>query len=134
MVVIENLNVKGMLRNHKLARAISDIGFGEFRRQLEYKSIIFGTQIILADRWFPSSKKCSSCGRIKSDLSLADCVYRCECGLVEDRDLNAAKNLGTLGLRGTHACGQGSSGLSIVVSETGLEEAGTKSCSLVGTY
>ena len=57
VVVIEDLNVKGMLRNHKLARAISDIGFGEFRRQLEYKSIIFGTQIVVADRWFPSSKK-----------------------------------------------------------------------------
>ena len=101
VVVIEDLNVRGMLRNHKLARAISDIGFGEFRRQLEYKSIIFGTQIILADRWFPSSKKCSSCGRIKSDLSLSDRIYRCEWGLVEDRDLNAALDLCTLSLRGS---------------------------------
>jgi putative transposase len=109
-VVIEDLNVTGMLKNHKLARSISDIGFGEFRRQLGYKSKIFGTELIVADRFFPSTKMCWACGRIK-DMPLSERVYRCECGYVADRDLNAAMNLSTLGYRGIYACGEGGSGL-----------------------
>lgn len=94
VVVIEDLNAAGMLRNRKLARHISDAGFGELRRQLEYKAAWYGTELVVADRWFPSSKTCSGCGSVKADLTLADRVYECDgCGLVVDRDLNAAINL-----------------------------------------
>lgn len=94
VVVIEDLNAAGMLKNKKLARHISDAGFGELRRQLEYKSAWYGTELVIADRWFPSSKTCSGCGSVKADLTLADRVYECDgCGLVIDRDLNAAINL-----------------------------------------
>jgi putative transposase len=92
-ISIEDLHIKGMLKNHKLARAISDIGFGEFRRQLEYKSEMRGNVLFVADRFFPSSKKCSSCGDINRDLTLKDRTYACPCGLSIDRDLNAALNL-----------------------------------------
>lgn len=94
-IAIEDLNVKGMLKNHKLARAISDIGFGEFRRQLEYKSNIRENNLIIADRFFPSSKTCSKCKSVKSkdELTLKDRTYKCKCGHEQDRDLNAAINL-----------------------------------------
>jgi len=92
-IVIEDLNVKGMVKNHCLARAISDCGFGEFRRQLEYKSELRGNNLVVADRWFPSSKMCSKCGSLKKDLTLADRMYKCTCGLSIDRDLNASINL-----------------------------------------
>jgi putative transposase len=96
-IVIEDLNVKGMLANHKLARAISDIGLYEFRRQLEYKSKLKGNWLLIADRWFPSSKICSSCGSKKEELKLSQRVYHCEACLNQmDRDLNAAKNLKNL--------------------------------------
>lgn len=103
-IVIEDLHVKGMMRNHCLARAISDIGFAEFRRQLEYKSQIYRNKLKIADRWFPSSKLCSNCGSLKEDLTLKDRTYKCDCGLEIDRDLNAALNLLSLGLR-DNACG-----------------------------
>lgn len=94
VVVIEDLNAAGMLRNRELARHISDAGFGELRRQLEYKSTWYGTELVVANRWFPSSKTCSGCGVVKADLTLSDRVYECgACGLVIDRDLNAAINL-----------------------------------------
>jgi len=103
-IVLEDLNVAGMIKNHKLARAIMDIGFGEFRRQVEYKSGLYGNTLILADRFYPSSKLCSKCGHKKEDLTLKDRTYCCEaCGAEIDRDLNAAlnlRNLSTLGLRG----------------------------------
>jgi putative transposase len=93
-VVIEDLNAAGMLANRKLARVVSDASFGELRRQLEYKGAWYGTDLVVADRWFPSSKTCSGCGSIKADLALADRVYDCSsCGLVLDRDVNAAVNL-----------------------------------------
>lgn len=93
-VVIEDLNTAGMLANHRLARVISDASFGELRRQLEYKCEWYGTQLIIAGRWFPSSKTCSRCGSVKADLTLADRTYTCAtCGLVVDRDVNAAINL-----------------------------------------
>ncbi len=79
-----------MLKNHHLALSISDLGFGEFRRQLEYKSKIYGNNLVVADRFFPSSKTCSSCGKIKETLLLSERVYVCEkCGMVIDRDQNA---------------------------------------------
>jgi putative transposase len=96
-IVIEDLNVKGMLANHKLARAIADLGFYEFRRQLEYKTQLKGNYLLIADRWFPSSKTCSLCGNIKKKLKYSFRVYSCEaCGHKIDRDLNAARNLKNL--------------------------------------
>lgn len=99
-IVIEDLHVKGMLKNHKLARAISDIGFGEFRRQLEYKSKLYGNVLYMANRFYPSSKLCSRCKEKKKDLNLSDRVFKCiSCGLKLDRDLNAALNLENLLIR-----------------------------------
>jgi putative transposase len=92
-VVVEDLNVAGMVRNHHLARSVSDAGFGEIRRQLEYKAPAFGSRIVVADRFFPSSKTCNACGG-KVELTLADRAWTCpHCGAVHDRDLNAARNL-----------------------------------------
>ena len=95
-VVIEDLGVKGMLRNGKLARVISDMGFGEFRRQLAYKQALSEDEVIVADRWFPSSRRCRKCDVVNVGLTLKDRVFRCEnraCGHVEDRDIHAARNL-----------------------------------------
>ena len=92
-IVIEDLNVKGMVKNHKLARSISDAGFGSLRQQIEYKGRLRNCEIVIANRFFPSSKTCSACGSIKKDLSLSDRTYHCDCGLKIDRDLNAAINL-----------------------------------------
>ena len=93
-VVIEDLNVTGMLRNPRLARAISDVGFGMFGQQVRYKAEKFGCTLVVADRWFPSSKRCHMCGNVKEKLDLSERTYVCEaCGLVEDRDVNAAINL-----------------------------------------
>jgi len=96
-VVIEDLNVIGMVKNHRLAQSISDASFGLFRTMLEYKSILYGNRIVVADRFFPSSKTCSSCGLIKDKLSLGERTFSCECGFSLDRDLNAALNLRSLG-------------------------------------
>jgi transposase len=89
--------VAGMLRNRHLARAIGDTGMAELRRQLTYKSIWYGCRLVVADRFYPSSKTCSACGWVKAKLSLAERTFCCEaCGLVLDRDLNAACNLANL--------------------------------------
>lgn len=93
-VVVEDLNASGMLANRRLARVVSDVAFGEFRRLLEYKAAWYGTDLVVADRWFPSSKTCSTCGEVNADLTLGDRVYDCSsCGLTIDRDVNAAINL-----------------------------------------
>ena len=93
-VVIEDLNVSGMMQNHHLARAIQDVGFHEFRRQLGYKGEWYGCEIVVADRFFPSSKTCSECGAINEALTLSDREWACVgCGSIHDRDLNAAVNL-----------------------------------------
>lgn len=92
-VAIEDLHVKGMLANARLARSIADIGFYEIRRQLEYKARRYGTVIVLADRWYPSSKLCSVCGQKNGTLTLAERVWTCSCGACHDRDINAAINL-----------------------------------------
>ena len=93
-ISIEDLNVAGMVKNHHLAKAVSDAAFAEFRRQLEYKTAKTGARLHVVDRWFASSKTCSKCGRVKAKLSLAERVYKCDgCGLVMDRDLNAAVNI-----------------------------------------
>ena len=100
-VVIEDLNVRGMMKNKHLAKHIQNSMFYEFRRQLEYKCSEYGIQLVVADRFYPSSKACSCCGFIKSDLKLNDRVYRCNsCGLEIDRDLNAAENLANYFYRG----------------------------------
>lgn len=96
-IVVEDLNVSGMLRNRSLARVVSDAGFGEIRRQLTYKTGWNGGRVEVADRWFPSSKTCSGCQAVKTKLPLRTRVYVCErCGLVLDRDENAARNLAAL--------------------------------------
>jgi putative transposase len=115
-IVIEDLNVSGMLANRKsrsvarneaITKAISELGFYEFRRQLEYKCELYGSKLTIVDRWFPSSKTCSGCGAIKGELSLSDRIYSCECGLEIDRDLNAAKVLASKAVGYTVlACGQ----------------------------
>jgi putative transposase len=93
-VVIEDLHVKGMLANDRLARAISDVGFGMFRSQIEYKAKRYGTRLIIADRWYPSSRLCSVCGWKHETLTLSDREWTCpECDTHHDRDLNAALNL-----------------------------------------
>ena len=97
-ISIEDLNAAGMVKNHHLAKAVSDAAFGEFRRQLEYKTAHSGATLHVVDRWFASSKTCSKCGRVKAKLSLAERTYRCDgCGLVMDRDLNAAININVAG-------------------------------------
>ena len=93
-IVIEDLNVKGMVRNHSIAKHISDASWSEFRRQLEYKTAWYGSELVVADRFYPSSKTCSTCGAVKAKLSLGEREYTCEgCNLVIGRDLNAAINL-----------------------------------------
>ena len=98
-IVMETLNVQGMMQNRHLARAVADAGFFELRRQIEYKAKWAGIEVVLADTFYPSSKKCSGCGAQKSVLRLSERTYVCEsCGLVIDRDLNAATNLAMLGV------------------------------------
>ena len=108
-VVVEDLNVAGMIANRRLARAVSDQGFGAARRMLGYKTAREGGTLVIADRWYPSSKKCSACGSVKAKLTLAERTYQCDnCGLAMDRDVNAARNLLSLAASGAdsiNACG-----------------------------
>lgn len=107
-VVIEDLHVAGMLRNHRLARRLADASFGEIRRQLAYKTAWHGGTLIVADRWFASSKTCSECGAVKTKLALSERTYHCECcGAVLDRDVNAAANLARLAASGADSNGRG---------------------------
>ena len=93
-IALEDLNVKGMLSNRRLSRAIADMGLYELRRQLKYKAVLRGNHIEVAGRWFPSSKKCSACGVVKDELGLSVRSFRCDaCGFMLDRDENAARNL-----------------------------------------
>jgi IS605 OrfB family transposase len=99
-VVIEDLHVAGMMKNRRLARHVADASFGEFRRQAEYKAAWNGGRVIVADRWFASSKSCSGCGAVKAKLPLSERTYACaSCGIVLDRDVNAARNLAEYGNR-----------------------------------
>jgi putative transposase len=132
LIAIEDLHVAGMLKNHHLAQAVSDSNFGEIGRQLEYKTIWRGVHLVIIDRFYPSSKTCSACRWIDEDLDLSARLFVCEaCGLVIDRDLNAAINLVNEALQTTgsfsesHASGQGSSGLINGSGETALNEGGT---------
>lgn len=106
-VVIEDLNVSGMLRNHRLANAIADAGLYECRRQLEYKCQLYGTKLITADRWYPSSQLCSECGH-QQKMPLKERTFKCQkCGASTDRDLNAAVNLEAMARSSSvNACGE----------------------------
>src|SRR5439155_14405222 len=105
VIVLEDLAVKNMVRNRSLAKAISDCGWGEFRRQLEYKAATAGRHVIVIDRWYPSSKTCSACGYLLASLSLSTRTWQCpSCGIRHDRDVNAAKNILAAGLA-VSACG-----------------------------
>ena len=98
-VVMEDLNVSGMMKNKHLAKAIQEQCFYEFIRQMKYKCEFNGIDFVQVDRWYPSSKTCSCCGSIKQDLKLKDRIYKCnDCGLEIDRDKNASINLGNYGL------------------------------------
>src|SRR6266702_5179011 len=129
LVAIEDLHVAGMLKNHKLAQAVSDSNFGEIRRQLEYKAEWRGVHLVTVNRFYPSSKTCSGCGWVNEALTLADRTFICqECGLVIDRDLNAAINVRMVAVSSIdtqNAYGQKSAGLLNGVSETILVEVGT---------
>jgi putative transposase len=127
VIAIEDLNVRGMLKNRHLSRAISDMGFHEFRRQAEYKAKLRQNHLEVVSRWFGSSKTCSECGTIQQRLELSERTFRCEeCGYEADRDFNAAVNLfRTVSSTGSQACGEEGSGFSERWSETVLREAGT---------
>lgn len=112
VIGIEDLDVRGMLRNRRLARSIADGGFYELRRQIDYKARLYGARVIVADRWYPSSKTCSCCGVIKETLALAERTFRCDdCSFEIARDVNAARNLARLAA-------------SSAVSACGVERAG----------
>jgi putative transposase len=103
-IVVERLNVAGMLRNRRLARSLADAGLSELRRQLTYKCLWYGSTLVEASTFFPSSKTCSRCGAVKTTLPLSERVFRCEaCGYELDRDSNAAKNLAALAAAQTAA-------------------------------
>ena len=135
-VVTEDLNVAGMTANRRLARAISDQGFGRARRMLGYKTTSNGGRLIVADRWYPSSKTCSGCGAVKAKLALSERNYVCEaCGFLADRDVNAARNLLDLAASGAesqNACG-GSARPGIAGQPPANQEPGTAHAGQTGT-
>jgi putative transposase len=139
-VVIEDLNIAGMVHNHRLARAINDAGWAELARQMRYKAEWRGGEVVVADRWYPSSQICSRCNVRLQGLSLGDPQFRCGCGYSADRDLNAAVNLARWGEQHAYPkprtrkrAGRvtkarrrdGSDGHCPPVSETGPVDAGT---------
>ena len=96
-ICMENLNVSGMMKNKHLSKVVQEQSFYEFRRQIKYKSAWNNVTVIIADRFFPNSKLCSSCGHIKQDLKLSDRKYHCDCGNIIDRDFQASLNLKSYG-------------------------------------
>lgn len=118
VIVIEDLNVSGMVANRKLAKAIADMGFYEFRRQLEYKTKLYGSSLMVVNRFYPSSKTCSQCGTKKESLSLQERVFKCEhCSFECNRDLNAAINLKNAVSHTVSACGVDSADVATVKQE-----------------
>ncbi len=106
VVCIESLSVKNMVKNHRLAKAISDVGWGEFVRQLEYKAAWYGRMLVKIDKWYPSSRRCSHCGHVLDSLDLDTRFWLCPlCHTFHDRDINAAKNVLAAGLA-VSACGE----------------------------
>jgi putative transposase len=104
--VIEDLSVRTMVRNHHLARAISDAAWSQLRSTLEYKAAWHGRELIAVDRWLPSTKTCAQCGVLRDSLPLHVREWTCRCGAVHDRDINAARNVLAAG-RTVAACGDG---------------------------
>ncbi len=106
-ICVESLHVKNMVKNRKLSKAISDVGWSEFVSQLEYKATWYGRTLVKIDKWYPSSKRCFACGHILDSLSLESREWTCpECGVQHDRDINAAKNIHAVGLTVVEACGE----------------------------
>jgi putative transposase len=112
LIVLEDLAVKNMLQNRRVAKAIADCGWGTFRAMIGYKAARYGRRVIVIDRWFPSSKMCSACGYVLAELGLKIRMWQCpSCGTRHDRDINAAKNILAAGLAVAgdtfpgHACG-----------------------------
>ncbi|MEO3856216.1 IS607 family element RNA-guided endonuclease TnpB [Acrocarpospora sp. B8E8] len=129
-VVVEDLHVAGMVRNRRLARAISDAGFAEIRRQLAYKTAWGGGRLVVAGRWFASSKTCSGCGAVKAKLALSERTYTCTtCGLIVDRDVNAALNLASLVKRTVAGSGPETLNGCGADRKTSLAEAGGREAS-----
>lgn len=125
VICLETLNVKGMLQNHKLAKAISDVGWSEFVRQLEYKATWYGRTIVKIDRWYPSSKTCSACLHVLEELTLDMRSWVCpECGTCHDRDINAAQSILAAGLVAS-ACGGTVRPADSKGSQAGTDETGT---------
>jgi putative transposase len=106
VVIIEDLAIRNMVRNHSLARSIFDASWSEFRRQLEYKAAWYGRTVVAIDRWYPSSKTCSVCGWVATTMPLNVRSWICQCGAIHDRDVNAARNIQAAGLA-VLACGDG---------------------------
>ncbi len=106
-ICVESLQVKNMVKNHCLAKAISDVGWSEFVSQLEYKAEWYGRNLVKIDKWYPSPKRCFDCGHLLETLSLDVRSWTCpECGVIHDRDLNAARNIHAVGLTVFEACGE----------------------------
>jgi putative transposase len=106
VLCVESLSVKNMLKNHSLAKAIADVGWGELVRQLQYKAAWYGRSVVAIDKWYPSSKRCYDCGHVLESLSLDVRSWSCpECGVSHDRDINAALNIKAAGLA-VFACGE----------------------------
>jgi putative transposase len=133
VIGIEDLNVRGMMANRSLARSIADVGMFEFRRQLGYKAAMRGCRIVVADRWFPSSKTCSDCGHVDAELALSDRDWACDgCGVVHDRDQNAAINLENMAARlAVSVCGAEGNDARIMPS---VKPAAMKQKSTSGTF
>ncbi len=118
VIGIEDLNVRGMLANGNLAKAIADMGFYEFRRQLEYKTQLYGSSLVVVNRFYPSSKTCSNCGIKKEYLALKERIFKCEhCSFECDRDINASINLEKAAREVVSACGLGSADASRLKQE-----------------
>lgn len=128
VIALEDLNVKGMVKNHCLAGAIHDVGMGELRRQIEYKAAWNGRTVVVVDRWFPSSKTCSACGSYQEKMSLSVRDWTCpDCGTRHDRDVNAAKNIRSFATGGEPGLARGgriepSGHVSLAPGETRTEE------------
>ena len=123
VIGVEDLNVRGMMANGKLARSIADRGFHEFRRQLDYKAVMAGSRIVVANRWYPSSKTCSDCGHVVEKLPLSVREWDCPaCGAHHDRDVNAAINLKQMAESSADCCPPGVLSAPVCFSHTDRQQ------------